>query len=85
MYDVSYVSNLTKRKNKELNWIELNWIESYPLEKDWVDPRDNVHTVKMIKVSLSLLGIDPRFLRPFPSPLRPSDWAIPAHACTNKV
>jgi hypothetical protein len=23
MYDVSYVSNLTKRKNKELNWIEL--------------------------------------------------------------
>jgi hypothetical protein len=24
MYDVSYVSDLTKGKNKELNWIELN-------------------------------------------------------------
>jgi hypothetical protein len=32
MYDVSYVSDLTKGKNKELNWIELNWIaERHPI------------------------------------------------------
>jgi hypothetical protein len=29
MYDVSYVSDLTKGKNKELNWIELN--EAVPI------------------------------------------------------
>jgi hypothetical protein len=31
MYDVSYVSNLTKRKNKELNWIELKTENKGPL------------------------------------------------------